>query len=81
MTIVCFEAHAKDGRVWAIRHRGRWLRTAYVSVEAPTETVYRGKDARQPKAFLQCRGPVVVTRSKQAVAIRKANNARAADGD
>jgi hypothetical protein len=70
MTILCFEAHHADGRVWALRHRGRWTRTRRVVVKAPTVTVYRGKLARQPKAYLAFPEPVVVNRGRGALIVR-----------
>lgn len=72
MTILCFEAHARDGRVWAVRHKGRWMRARRLVVEAPTETVYRGREARQPKAYLRCLVPVKLARQAGAVIVRAA---------
>jgi hypothetical protein len=72
VTILCFEAHRPDGRVWAIRHRGKWTRAARVIVNAPTYTEYRGKDARQPKAFLRFSVPVKIARADGALIVRAA---------
>ncbi len=59
-TLVCFEAHADDGYVWAVRHRGRWSRWRQVSITAPSVSVYRGPTARQPRAYLQMTGAKLV---------------------
>ncbi len=72
MTILCFEAHHSDGRVWALRHRGKWTRNRRVIVKAPTVTVYRGKTSRQPKAYLVFPEPVVIRRGLGAVTVRTA---------
>ena len=50
--VLCFEAHRKDGRVWAVRQGRVWRLTKMVEVQVPTSTVYRGAKARQPKAYL-----------------------------
>jgi len=61
VTILCFEAHHADGRVWAIRHRGKWTRWRAVVIQGVTvDTDYRGPKARQPKAALAMWGPVQV---------------------
>ena len=49
-TILCFEAHAADGKVWSVRHQGRWQTCQSVRLLAPSETVYIGPNGRQPKA-------------------------------
>ena len=69
MTILCFEAHHADGRVWAVRHRGRWMRATRVSVQAPNVTVYRGRKAPQPKAYLAFREPVKVRRARGGIQV------------
>lgn len=43
---------AKDGRVWAVRTGRQWLTAHTVHVWIDMETVFRGKDAIQPKAYL-----------------------------
>jgi hypothetical protein len=50
---------AKDGYVWAIRAGNRWFTAKHVKQQIPMETVFRGRHARQPKAYL--RGYGVVT--------------------
>lgn len=72
MTILCFEAHARDGRVWALRHRGKWTRAKQLICTAPIYSVYKGKDARQPKAFFRCFGHVKVVRREGALIVRAA---------
>ena len=72
MTILCFEAHVKDGRVWALRHRGRWTRAKPLVVTAPVVSVYRGRKARQPKAYFACLVAVTVTRRAGALIVRAA---------
>lgn len=69
-TILCFEAHAADGRVWSVRHQNRWQTCHAVRVLAPVETVYRGRAARQPKAYLSCTVPVTVTGTVRQLVIR-----------
>jgi hypothetical protein len=59
-TILCFKQHSADGLVWWVRHRGKWKTARSVSVQCEVRTVYRGKTGRQPHAFLQCLGSVVV---------------------
>jgi len=56
--VLCFENHAKDGKVWALKTRGRWSRWATVRVSVPIDSTYRGKEARQPKAYFTGRGLV-----------------------
>lgn len=72
MTILCFEAHHRDGRVWAIRHRNRWIRAKRVKVSADHVTVYRGPEARQPRAYLAFLEPVKVCRVKGALVVKAA---------
>ncbi len=52
MTLLCFEAHRKDGKVWSIRHNGTWSHWARVVCEVPMLTVYKGPKAKQPRAYL-----------------------------
>lgn len=69
--LICFEAHnrRKNGRVWAVKQGSRWRMAREVSILVPTLTVYKGADAKEPKAYLQgvgvvrCieRGHIVVT--------------------
>lgn len=59
--LVCFEAHAKTGNVWAVRYRGKWHTTAQVYICAPCYTVYKGPKAKQPKAYLAGHGHMVKT--------------------
>lgn len=53
-------------RVWAIEQGGRYQIATRVTVKVPLETVFRGPDAKQPKAFLRGRG-IVRWRGRQAV--------------
>lgn len=47
------------GRVWAVQQGGRWHVARHVDVRGvELATVFRGADARQPKAFLRGRGVV-----------------------
>lgn len=56
---LCFEADAPDGLVWGLRIGRRWHRAAHLVIDGVTlETVYRGLDARQPRAYLTGRGRV-----------------------
>lgn len=64
-TILCFKEHSPDGLVWWVRHRGKWKTARTVDVRCETVTVYRGTSGRQPHAFLQCLGDVVVKGSKE----------------
>lgn len=49
---LCFDAHAPDGRVWAVRVGRTWHRVAHVDCAARLTTVYKGRHARQPRAYL-----------------------------
>lgn len=52
---ICFEQHAHDGRVWSVRFRGKWHTTKSVTIDAlraDITTVYRGPNARQPRAYI-----------------------------
>lgn len=65
---VCFEQHAAHGRVWAVKFpmgdidddQG-WQFAHSVIIQRPTQTVYRGLNAEQPKAYLmgECDGVVL----------------------
>ena len=58
-TALCFEAHATDGLVWSIWHRGNWHGPfRYVRVDGPMRTVYRGEDGSNPRAFLEAQYPM-----------------------
>lgn len=52
---LCFCMHRVDGRVWYVQiGRGKWKMARAVVLRVPTvATVYRGRDARQPKAYLR----------------------------
>lgn len=56
---ICFDNHAADGRVWAIREGRKWHRAAYVEIQIPVQSVYRGAHARQPRAYFRAEGVVV----------------------
>jgi hypothetical protein len=57
---LCFDAHAADGRVWAIRAGRMWLRAAVVETDGVEwATIYRGPRARQPRAYLRGTGYVI----------------------
>jgi hypothetical protein len=58
--VLCFEAHATNGQVWALKTGKNWIHAREVSVLVPTLTVYRGRNAPQPRAYLVGNG--VVTR-------------------
>lgn len=49
---LCFDAHRTDNQVWAIRHGNQWHRAKSVDARIPMQTVYRGPQAKQPKAYL-----------------------------
>lgn len=51
--ILCFDAHRCDGLVWSVKQRNKWVSAKTVVVNVPIQTVYRGPDARQPKAFME----------------------------
>ena len=57
---LCFDAHAADGLVWAVRAGRTWLRAAVVETDGiEWMTVYRGPRARQPRAYLRGAGYVI----------------------
>jgi hypothetical protein len=60
-TILCFEAHRADGRVWSVRHRGKWHATAELVCQVPIVSRYRGRMARQPKAYFEVIGPHILS--------------------
>lgn len=43
---------AKDGMVWAVRAGRRWLTAHTVHIWIDVETVFKGRNAKQPKAYL-----------------------------
>lgn len=49
---VCFEAHVKNRRVWAVKQGRTWRTARSVSIQVPTSTVYKGAEARQPRAYM-----------------------------
>lgn len=55
---VCFDAHAEDGCVWAVREGNKWHVCKEIDIRTPLVTVYKGREARQPKAYLVGRGSV-----------------------
>jgi uncharacterized membrane protein len=57
---VSFESHSRDRRVWSIRAGNRWYRCKTVNIQIPMQTVYRGRQASQPKAYLRGRGRLLV---------------------
>lgn len=60
--LVCFEDHAPDGLVWAIKEGRQWSRHRYILISVMLESVYRGKNARQPKAYFRPRAGAYVER-------------------
>lgn len=54
--LLCFESHKPDGLVWSVQQSRKWHAAESVRVLVPTVTEYRGKDARQPKAYLKGMG-------------------------
>jgi hypothetical protein len=57
------------GRVWALVQGGRWLVGRRIDVAGVAlETVFRGRTARQPRAFLRGRG--VVRRRGEVLEVR-----------
>lgn len=71
MLKLCFEAHKADGNVWSVWHGNRWHEAAHVICDGVLlETVYRGKEARQPKAYLTTRQAVTVDRHGTTLVLR-----------
>lgn len=57
--IVCIDRFdAKGGRVWAVRTGRTWITAKTVHVWIDMETVFKGRNARQPKAYLEGYGVV-----------------------
>jgi hypothetical protein len=49
---LCFDAHRADGRVWCVKlGRDRWRNAKTVRVSVPLTSVYKGRTARQPRAY------------------------------
>ena len=46
------------GRVWAVQTGGKYLIAKAINVLVPVETVFKGPDAKQPKAYLKGKGVV-----------------------
>ena len=57
---LCFDHHGRDGKVWAVREGNTWHRLRHVRVMLPMETVYRGPQSQQPKAYLVAEGRLTV---------------------
>ncbi len=56
---ICFEAHAADGQVWAVKARNRWMTAAHVQcLGVELQTVYRPRGP-EPKAYLRGSARVV----------------------
>lgn len=55
---VCFDNHADDGLVWAVREGNRWHRAAAIDIRVPLTSVYRGPRAPQPRAYFRGRASV-----------------------
>jgi hypothetical protein len=55
---ICFDNHADDGLVWAVREGNVWHRGATVNIHGQLESVYRGPNARQPRAYFRAIGKV-----------------------
>lgn len=55
---VCFDNHADDGLVWAVREGNQWHRAAHIDIRVPLTSVYRGPKARQPRAYFRTHGAV-----------------------
>ena len=49
---------APDGKVWAVRDGRRWCSARTVKIDIVMETIFRGKEAMQPKAYLMGVGVV-----------------------
>lgn len=57
--ILCIDRFAALGaRVWAVLLNGSWTMHKRVDADVPMTTVFKGVNARQPKAYLTgwCRG-------------------------
>lgn len=57
--LLCIDRLDKaDGRVWAVKIGAKWFTAHTVHVWVDVETVFKGKNARQPKAYLEGVGVV-----------------------
>ena len=51
--VVCVDRFdAPQGRIWAVRDGHQWLTAKCVRILIEMQTVFKGIDARQPKAYL-----------------------------
>ena len=51
--LLCVDRLDKDDqKVWAVRISNKWLTARAVNVCVPVTTIFRGRSARQPKAYL-----------------------------
>ena len=57
---ICFDAHATDGNVWAIREGNQWHRAQHINSQVTLTTIYRGRSAPQPRAYLRGQGVVTL---------------------
>lgn len=55
------EFDATKGRIWMVKTRGLRINAHTVELHVLVTTVFKGKDARQPKAYLEGRGRVHVS--------------------
>lgn len=76
MTLVCFDAHRKDGLVWSINHRGKWLNFSHVAIRCPMDSDYKGPNANQPLAYFYTDEPVTVTVEGRVATIRRGARSR-----
>lgn len=56
--VLCFENHATDGLVWALKVGRTWTRHREIVCFAPLKTVYKGREARQPRAYMVGEGVI-----------------------
>lgn len=62
--ILCIDRFDEpNGWIWSVRVGNKWLNATNVQVNVPMVTVFRGVQARQPKAFLTGVGVVRQTGS------------------
>lgn len=55
---------AKDGSVWTVHLSDKCIPTMKVKVEVPVETIFKGLEASQPRAFLKGKGRVFVYKNE-----------------
>ena len=67
-TLVCFEKHAADGTVWAVKHRNRWHLAKALAIRVPMETRYQ--PGRQPVAYFYTDEPVRLSRTREGLILR-----------